>query len=205
MLGQRLRWPRLAATASLAAAIAVGACEGESVKVPADSVINLSGEFSSDFALVDQHGRQVRNTDFRDRIMVVYFGFATCPDVCPLALSRLSAALDELSPSERASLAPIFITVDPERDTPEALARFLAFDDRIIGLTGPVEAVDAARASYRVYARRQPMPDSALKYTVDHSSFFYVVDKKGRVDFALKDSLTPAELAAALRRSIPAR
>lgn len=122
-----------------------------------------------------------------------------------MALSRLSQALALLSEKERGEIAPVFITVDPERDTPAALKAYLAFDERLIGLTGSREAVERARASFKVYAKKGPLPGSALGYTMDHSSLFYLVDREGRVRLALHDSLRPDELAAMLRRSIKGR
>lgn len=175
------------------------AAEGE---VPADAIVQLSDQFSGDFALTDMNGAAVASADFRGRLVVVYFGFTSCADVCPLALSRLSAALDLLDDRERREIAPLFITVDPVRDTPEVLKAYLEFDPRIVGLTGDQAAIDAASRSFKVYARRLPLPDSALGYTMDHSSFYYLVDRAGRPKLALHDSLTPAELAAMLRRSI---
>lgn len=194
---------RLGALALLGASAALSACGGEpEAPVPADGVVRLSDQFTGEFALTDMNGRQVRTADFKDKVLVVYFGFATCPDVCPMALSRLSAALNELSDAERARLVPLFITVDPERDTPEALKSYLAFDQRITGLTGSPAEIDAARQAFKVYAKKRPLPQSALGYTMDHSSLFYVVDREGRPQIALRDSLTPQELAVILRRSV---
>lgn len=175
------------------------------VEVPRDAVVKLSASFSSDFELVDMNGAKAADENFRGKVMTVYFGFATCPDVCPMALSRLSQALALLSETERDQIAPVFITVDPERDTPEALKAYLAFDERLIGLTGSREAVEHARASFKVYAKKAPLPGSALGYTMDHSSLFYLVDRDGGVRLALHDSLSPAELAEMLRRSIKGR
>lgn len=191
------------AALSLAFLLAFSACsKAPTVEVPNDGVIRLSDQFSSDFALVDRKGRAVADEDFRGKVMIVYFGFANCPDVCPLALGALSAALNDLGEKERDEVAPLFITVDPERDTPEALDAYLSFDERIIGLTGTPEAAAAARQSFKVYARRVAQPDSALGYTMDHTSLFYLVDREGRVKLALQDSLTAQQLAEMLRRAI---
>lgn len=188
---------------ALAAAIVLAACaRAPEAEAPADAAIPLSEQFSSDFSLVDMNGAPAGSADFRGKVMVVYFGFASCPDVCPLALSKLSAALNELSEAEQAELAPLFITVDPERDTPGALKAYLAFDDRILGLTGDQAAVDAARQSFKVYARRHPLEGSALGYAMDHLSLYYLVDRTGRPKFALRDSITTDELTVMLRRSI---
>lgn len=190
---------------ALFVAMALGACGREpEVEVPADAVVKLSDAFSSDFALTDTNGAAASDETFRGKVMVVYFGFATCPDVCPLALARLSAAMNELSERDAAALAPVFITVDPERDTPERLKAFLAFDPRIVGLTGSAAAIDKAKMSFKVAARRAPLPGSSLGYTMNHTSLFYLVDREGRVRLALHDTLTPVEMAEMLRRNIRA-
>ncbi|MBB5517812.1 SCO family protein [Amphiplicatus metriothermophilus] len=186
------------------AALTLSACDrgAPETAIPEEAVIRLSDQFTSDFDLIDQHGRPVADEDFRGRTMVVYFGFATCPDVCPLALGLLSAALDELDENEREKIAPVFITVDPERDTPEALKAYLAFDERIIGLTGDAVAARKARESFKVYASKRPLPESALGYTMDHSSLFYVVDPQGRPRIAVHDTVNAEQLAAILRRQL---
>lgn len=191
-----------AAVALVAAILVTGCSRAPAVDVPKDAVIRLSDQFSSDFDLIGVDGAPVADEKFRGRPMVVYFGFTTCPDVCPLALQRLSAALDLLSAKDQADIAPVFITVDPARDTPEKLKAYLGFDPRIIGLTGAQSAIDRARQSFKVFARRQPLPESALGYTMDHSSLFYLVGRDGSVTYALQDSLTPEQLAELLRRSI---
>ncbi len=206
VLGKNWGMFRRAASAAVLALFAAttfsGCSKAPEVEVPADGVIRLSDQFSGDFALVDQKGKPVADEDFRGKVAIVYFGFASCPDVCPMALSALSAALNELTDRERDQVAPLFITVDPERDTPEALEAFLSFDDRIVGLTGSPDAAAAARQSFKIYARKVPQPGSALGYTMDHSSLFYIVDRKGQPQLALEDSLTAQQLAEMLRRTL---
>lgn len=187
--------------AALAAAAACSKEPGEAA-LSADGVIALSDQFSSDFTLIDQNGKIMRDEDLKGRVAIVYFGFATCPDVCPLALGRLSAALNDLSDKERAKVVPLFITVDPDRDTPEALKAYLAFDDRIIGLTGDREAIEHAKTGFKVYAEPETVADSKIGYTMQHSSLFYIVEKSGKLSLALQDSLTPAEIASAVRRAL---
>lgn len=186
-----------------AAFLAIAACSGgQNADLPQEGVIRLSDQFSADFALVDQDGRLARDDDFRGRIAVVYFGFSTCPDVCPLALGRLSAALNALSEKERENVAPLFITVDPDRDTPEALKTYLAFDPRITGLTGDRGAIEQTKAGFKVYAEPQPLPDSSVGYTMNHSSFFYLVDRNGALRYALEDTLAPEDIAAVIRGAL---
>ncbi len=183
------------------AALLLAACGGGTGDAkPQPGVIELSDQFSADFALIDQNGAVMRDEDIKGRVGVVYFGFASCPDVCPLALGRLSAALNELTPAEREKVAPLFITVDPDRDTPEKLKGFLAFDDRITGLTGERAAIEAVKANFKVFAEPEASADSALGYTMQHTSFFYLIDRAGALKVALEDTLTPAEIASAIRR-----
>ena len=186
----------------LAAALLLAACGAEDAGPPPAGVIALSDQFKSDFALIDQDGKTMTQADIKGRVGVVYFGFASCPDVCPLALGRLSAALNELAPGDREKVAPLFITVDPGRDTPEKLKAFLAFDERITGLTGERAAIEAAKANFKVFAEPEASADSALGYTMQHTSFFYLIDRAGALRVALEDTLTPAEIADAIRRTL---
>ncbi|MFQ5563270.1 MAG: SCO family protein [Parvularculaceae bacterium] len=180
---------------------ALAGCGRENAATAPPGVIELSDQFSSEFVLVDQNGAPSRDEDFRGKVMVVYFGYTNCPDVCPIDVAVLSAALNELGDSA-SEVAPLFISVDPERDTPEALKAYLSFDPRLTGLTGSVEAAKAARDSFKLYARKQEQADSALGYTVDHGRFFYVVDRDGRPVYAITGGADPQELAVMLRRSI---
>ncbi len=193
----------LAALLSVAA-LAMAGCAGEDRAggLPAEGVIRLTDQFPGDYALIGADGAARTQASFAGDIAILYFGFASCPDVCPLALSRLSAALEELDPETLDDVTPIFVTVDPERDTPEALADYLSFDERIIGLTGDAEAIEAAKRAFKVYGAKEQLPDSELGYTVNHTSLFYVVDRTGRPRLALKDSLTPAEIAATLEDAV---
>jgi protein SCO1/2 len=111
------------------------------------------------FTLVDQNGKTVTDQDFRGRYMLVFFGFTHCPDVCPAALQVMSASLDELGPKAD-EIVPIFITLDPERDTQEVMGAFVEnFGSRFVGLTGSPEAIAAAADAYRVpYAKVQSSP-----------------------------------------------
>lgn len=168
---------------------------------PAAGVIRLSDQFQSTFTLIDQEGNAISGEDLKGKVAIIYFGFATCPDVCPLALGRLSAGLSLLSEKERGEIEAVFITVDPERDTPQALGEFLKFDPSLRGLTGAQDAIDAAKQSFKVYSAKRPLPDSEASYTVDHTSLFYVVDREGAPRVALNDSLTPEEIADYLRHA----
>ncbi|XP_009904008.2 protein SCO2 homolog, mitochondrial [Dryobates pubescens] len=137
-----------------------------------------------DFQLVDHTGRARRKSDFLGRWVLLYFGFTHCPDVCPEELEKLGRVVEllEREDAQKGSLPPIqplFITVDPERDSVEALARYLQdFHPRLLGLTGSPEAVRAAGKAYRVYAQAGP-PDASGEYLVDHSIILYLLGPDG--------------------------
>jgi protein SCO1 len=192
-------------SAVILASLAILGCSREaSTPIPQQGVVALSEQFTGDFALIAANGEAASDEDFAGKVMLVYFGFTHCPDVCPGDVGVMSAALNELG-EDAAEIAPIFISVDPERDTPAVLAEYFAFDDRIIALTGSVEAAKAARTGYKLFAQKVALPDSALEYTVEHGRFFYIADRAGQPQYAVVGGVSPAELAAILRRSIEAK
>jgi cytochrome oxidase Cu insertion factor (SCO1/SenC/PrrC family) len=129
------------------------------------------------FALVDQNGVRRTDADFRGQFMLVYFGFTYCPDICPTDLQQMGLAVDQLGPAGDA-VQPIFITVDPERDTPEHLKDYVAmFHRRFVGLTGDAGAVKEAARAYRAYYAKVELGKS--DYTVDHSAFIYLIGRNG--------------------------
>jgi protein SCO1/2 len=153
------------------------------------------------FSLVDQTGRTVTETDFAGRFMLVYFGFTYCPDVCPTELGTMVAALDELG-DVASRVTPIFITVDPERDTPDAMADYVArFDPRLVGLTGTPEQIAAAARAYRVFYSKVQRPEMT-EYLVDHSSFIYLVGPDGRVRSLFRPQTSPEAMAQTIRAQL---
>ncbi|MHC2433109.1 cytochrome oxidase Cu insertion factor (SCO1/SenC/PrrC family) [Bradyrhizobium sp. USDA 4451] len=130
------------------------------------------------FALTDQAGHERTDRDFRGKLMLIYFGFTYCPDVCPTDLQAIGLALDKLG-SDGDQVQPIFITVDPERDTPAHLADYVPmFHPRLIGLTGSADAIRELADSYKVYYARVPL-EGAGDYTVDHTAYIYLMDRDG--------------------------
>ena len=129
------------------------------------------------FALTDQAGHARTDRDFRGRLMLVYFGFTFCPDVCPTDLQAIGLALDRLGP-DGDQVQPIFITVDPERDTASHLADYVPmFHPRLIGLTGSADAIRKVADAYKVYYAR--VPQDAGDYTVDHTAYIYLMYRDG--------------------------
>jgi cytochrome oxidase Cu insertion factor (SCO1/SenC/PrrC family) len=135
------------------------------------------------FALTDDKGRPRASADFRGRFMLIYFGFTTCPDICPTELGKMTAALTTLektAPDVAAKITPIFITIDPERDTVTAMASYVEnFHPRFIGLTGNVAQIKAVQDAYKVYARKAYDKDTPETYLMDHSSFIYLMGPDG--------------------------
>lgn len=133
-----------------------------------------------DFTLIDTSGKAVQDANYRGRIMLVFFGFTHCPDICPVTVSNLSTLMEGLTPAQAGQVAPLFITVDPVRDTPEVMRDFLSnFDTRLVGLTGTEEQVKQAAGIYRAYYAKQEPAGQNSNYSVDHSGFIYVMDKDG--------------------------
>ncbi len=149
------------------------------------------------FSLIDGAGHAVTERDFRGRWMLVYFGYTHCPDACPTTLSDLGAALDRLPSAQRARFVPIFITVDPARDTPSVMGAYVhAFGPDFVGLSGSDVAVAAAAHGYRVYAQKHP--GKGGDYSMDHSSLIYVMDPAGNFSTVIGDNSAPPAIAAQL-------
>jgi protein SCO1 len=152
------------------------------------------------FVLVSHEGKRVTERDFRGAPSLVFFGFTHCPDVCPTKLFEISEVLRAAGERGRAVRA-LFITVDPQRDTPEVLKSYLgSFDPRIVGLTGDSDAVEAALRAYRGFARKVPGKDGG--YTMEHTSLVYLMDKGGRFVGAFNLNRPPAEAAQELLRHL---
>ena len=138
------------------------------------------------FKLVDQDGKELSDQDMKGRPFLVFFGFTHCPDVCPTALFEISEILRSLG-GEGSRIGALFVTVDPERDTPAVLKEYLSsFDPRLKGLTGDPAAIAAVSKAYRVYYKKVPLDQGG--YTMDHTAIVYLMDKEGRfvAPFSLK-------------------
>ena len=185
----------LIAAAAVAAGLLWHASDSLSGKTQAVGEASIGGPFS----LTDQDGRVRRADDFRGRFMLVYFGYSYCPDICPTTLAVMADALEKLGP-EAERIVPIFITIDPERDTSRVLRAYLkAFGPRFVGLTGNAKAVAAAAHAWRVYYRKRPLGGG---YAVDHSSYIYLMGADGKFIAIFNETLGPDGLAQALKRQI---
>lgn len=152
-----------------------------------------------DFVLQSAKG-PVSLSDYRGKTVVLYFGYASCPDVCPTSLGLLSLALRKLTPDELEKLQVMFISVDPERDSVEKLKIYAeAFHPNMIGITGSAKEIAAVAKHYGVMYAKVEMPNSALGYAVDHSSRYYVVGKDGAVKKFIEHGTSPEEIVTNLR------
>lgn len=154
------------------------------------------------FSLVDHTGRRVTEKDFLGRYMLVFFGFTYCPDVCPTELQVMSAALDELGP-EGDNIQPVFVSIDPERDTPEVLKQYVEnFHPRLVGLTGTPEEIAAIAHAYRVYYKKVESSGASGDYEMDHSTTIYLMDREGRFRKHFGYTTDAKALAQGLREAI---
>ena len=150
------------------------------------------------FNLVDQHGKTVTEADFRGRYMLIYFGYTFCPDVCPTELQSISQAVDELG-ADSEKVTPVFITVDPARDTIEQMAGYAEhFHPRLVALTGSAAQVAAAAKVYRVYFKKVEQEGSG-DYLMDHSSVIYLMGPDGQFLTHFSYGTEPAQMAEKIK------
>jgi len=160
----------------LVAAFATGCNRGATFQ----STDVTGADFGKELALTDHNGQQRHLTDFRGKVVVVFFGFTHCPDVCPTTLMELARALKTLGPDAQ-HVQVLMVTVDPERDTPEVLKQYVtALDPSFLGLTGDPDAISRAAREFKVFYQKSP-GGAPGAYSVDHSSGSYVFDPAGRL------------------------
>jgi protein SCO1/2 len=172
-------------------------------------IVIVSGRFSANgtpqaaaiggpFRLTDQDGRTMTEQDLMGRASLVFFGFTHCPDVCPTTLFDISEVMRALGP-DADRIKPVFITVDPERDTQPVLKDYLSsFDPHLSGLTGDRTSIAAVAKEYRVYFKKVPLDDGG--YTMDHTAIVYLMNKSGQFVSPFSLKRTPQTAAAELRQ-----
>ena len=166
------------------------------VRDPAEQVGGIGGPFS----LQDGAGRVVTDRDLHGHYLLVYFGYTFCPDVCPTTLTAIAGALDRLG-TRADAVQPVFITVDPERDTPKVLRDYAAaFSPRILALSGSAAEIGKVAGEYRVYYARHAAPGGGADYTVDHSSIIYLMGTDGRFIAPIPAGETAKEMADDIAR-----
>jgi len=162
---------------------------------PAFKGIDITGaQYAQDFALTDFNGTPRTLADYRGKAVMLYFGFVQCPDVCPTALTRAAEVNRLLGPDAAERVQLLFVTVDPERDTPELLRDYMAaFDPSFVALTGSMEQIQATADAFRVYFKKVP---TGSTYTMDHTALTYLFDPQGKVRAAFRHEQPAADYAA---------
>ncbi len=156
-----------------------------------------------DFSLTSAQGK-VSLKDFRGKVVIISFGYTFCPDACPTSLAAIGEALKKMPAGEAAEVQPIFVTIDPARDDLKRLATYAEFfHPRMIGLGGSEAEVDAVAKRYRVFKRAHDV-DSAGGYVVDHTSFIYIVGRRGELRQRIQHGATPTAIATELGRALAA-
>jgi protein SCO1 len=178
-----------------AVATALAACD----RKPAFNAVDITGaELGGDFSLTDHNGRKVSLADFRGKAVAIFFGFTQCPDVCPTTLSDMARAMKLLGP-DAARVQVLFVTVDPERDTPELLKAYVPqFNPGFLGLYGDAEATAKVAKDFKIYVQKRPT-GAPGQYTIDHSAQTLVFDANGKVRLFLNYGMEPEKIAADLK------
>ena len=173
---------------------ALAACSPDAPKFRSTDI--TGAEFGGSLALTGHDGKPRTLADFRGKAVVLFFGFTHCPDICPTTLADMAGVLKQLGPdSDRVQL--LFVTVDPERDTPQVLAQYVpAFDPRFLGLYGDVAATQRAAQEFKIFFEKRKSGDS---YSVDHSGQSYVIDPQGRLRLFVRHDRIAQDLAEDLR------
>ena len=190
--------PYLVATAMIVGGIL--SSEGDRIARLGRTVETGTATIGGPFVLIDQSGKPRTPADFRGRFMLVYFGYSFCPDVCPTTLAEMGSAIDRLG-SKKARITPVFISIDPGRDTPGVLNEYLkSFGPEFVGLTGSPKSVQQAARAYHVYVRKHPLPGG--NYSMDHSGVIYLMGPDGRFVTYYEEEIGPDKMAEDLKRRL---
>jgi protein SCO1/2 len=159
----------------------------------------VAEDFGGPFTLQNQDGETVTQEDFEGEYRLIYFGFTYCPAICPTELQKISAALKQLG-EKGENILPVFISVDPERDTIQVMKNYVEmFHPRLVGLTGTVQQVEQAKKSYKIYSAKVK-DDTMTEYTVDHSSFIYFMNPEGDLLRIFKTEDTAEDMVNVIRQ-----
>lgn len=191
-ISNRKLWPTLAAFLTFAFLLGVGIYRA----MPAGESKSMIG---GSFELTDHRGQRVTQAAYAGSHMLIYFGYTYCPDICPFGLQNMMAAYDELPESRRRKVIPIFITVDPERDTVQVMAGYVVlFHPDLIGLTGNRAEIDAAANAYGIYHAKAQEGGNGADYLVDHTALFLLVGPDGNHIRQFGHDASQEEIAAGI-------
>lgn len=183
----------------VAAVVLIDAKPG--VKTRADGSRQGESVVGGDFTMTGVDGQPVKDADFRGKYMLVFFGFTSCPDVCPTTLAMISSALESLG-DQAGDVTPVFVTIDPARDTPEVMKEYLThFDSRVVGLTGTDEQTKQIASAYKVYYAKAEEGDEK-NYLMNHSGYIYLMGKDGTYIRHFSPQAASEEIADAIREQL---
>ncbi|WP_244923129.1 SCO family protein [Stakelama pacifica] len=200
MSGCAMNLPRIALLSLL---LSLGPVLAGCDKTPPAEPPLAGSSIGGPFTLIDQQGKTVRASDFAGKYRIVYFGYTYCPDVCPVDMQNIGGGMAKLRPTDpdlARKVAVIFISLDPERDTPDVVGKFVsAFGPDIIGLTGSAKAIDAAAKEYKVFYKKA-QPEGASGYLINHSNAAYLMGPQGEPIALLSADESPQAVADELRK-----
>lgn len=173
-------------------------CGGDAPQAPKFTLTDVTGAgFGRELNLTDHNGKPRTLADFRGKVVTVFFGFTHCPDVCPTTLAEMAQVMKELG-ADADKLQVLFITVDPERDTPQVLKQYVpSFHPSFIGLYGDAEATARTAKEFKVFVQKQPVKDGG--YSVDHGAGTFILDRDGKLRLFAQYGLGPATLVHDIR------
>lgn len=166
---------------------------------------NTKALIGGPFSLIDHRGKNVTQEDFRGKYMLIYFGYTYCPDICPMELQIMADALDQVPGYVLEDIVPVFISIDPDRDTVEILAQYVpAFHEKMVGLTGTTDQITAVKKTFRVYGAKEKTEEGADpdSYLVSHTSYIYLMDRNGAYVTHFKSQTDPQMMARRLEEIV---
>lgn len=186
------------AISALLLGIAAAAYLKSETPKPPTGIRNIGGNFT-----LQSNKGPVSLTDLKGKVVPLYFGYTSCPDICPTSLSLLTSAIRQLSEAQQKQIQPVLISVDPDRDTPEKLAIYAnTFYPGMLGLTGKKEVIDKVTWNYRALYKIVPMEDSAMGYSVDHTATIYIIGKNGVIQSMAPHDTTVPKLTEELKTAL---
>ena len=194
---------RATATPILTATLTVALLAGCTEAPKKFNAMDVTGaDWGKNYSLPDLSGKTVTPADFQGKVTALFFGFMYCPDACPTHLTKMGE-LKKLLGKDADKLQLVFITVDPERDTPEKLKQYLqSFDPTVVGLRGTLAETEAVAKDFRVFYKKVPTKDTPkdpMSYTIDHTTFTYLFDTKGQLRLVVPHDLAVDKIAADVR------